>query len=53
MGSRLGGGGVTWVLLVQEINPSPDGSGKTVTVGEFVRDVFLEQVPTLHACPPL
>ena len=32
----------------QEINPSPEGYGKTVTVGEFVRDVFLEQVRPVH-----
>lgn len=38
---------------MQEINPSPEGSGKTVTVGEFVRDVFLEQVRDLRARTPL
>ncbi|EIE24993.1 PRP38-domain-containing protein [Coccomyxa subellipsoidea C-169] len=27
----------------EEIDPSPEGHGKTVTMGEFVRDVFLEQ----------
>ncbi|CAL8462049.1 g1580 [Coccomyxa elongata] len=27
----------------EEINPSPEGHGKPVTMGEFVRDVFLEQ----------
>jgi hypothetical protein len=31
-------------FCVQEIQPSPEGHGKTVTMGEFVRDVFLEQV---------
>lgn len=35
----------------QEINPSPEGHGKPVTMGEFVRDVFLEQVRTvLRTC---
>jgi len=28
----------------QEITPSPEGFGKTVTIGDFVRDIFLEQV---------
>ncbi|KAK9909028.1 hypothetical protein WJX75_006237 [Coccomyxa subellipsoidea] len=27
----------------EEISPSPEGHGKPVTMGEFVRDVFLEQ----------
>lgn len=31
----------------QEINPSPEGHGKPVTMGDFVRDVFLEQVRTI------
>ena len=29
---------------LQEIKPSPEGHGRTVSMGEFVRDVFLEQV---------
>lgn len=31
-------------LHAQEIDPSPEGYGKTVTMGEYIRDVFLEQV---------
>ena len=37
-----------WCPAAQEINPSPEGYGKTVTVGEFVRDVFLEQVSPMQ-----
>ena len=29
---------------LQELTPSPEGYGKVVTLGDFVRDVFLEQV---------
>lgn len=36
--------------LAQEIDPSPEGHGKTVTMGEFVRDVFLEQVRIICLC---
>ena len=39
---------LTLSSAAQEINPSPEGYGKTVTVGEFVRDVFLEQVQPMH-----
>ena len=31
-------------VSIQEFTPSPEGYGKAVTMGDFVRDVFLEQV---------
>ena len=31
-------------ILLQEFTPSPEGFGKAVTMGAFVRDIFLEQV---------
>ena len=40
---------------LQEFTPSPEGTGKAVSMGAYVRDVFLEQVrpaaaAMLHAC---
>lgn len=32
------------VIAVQEFSPSPEGEGKSITIGEYVRDIFLEQV---------
>ena len=31
-------------LLLQEFEPSPAGQGRAITMGEFVRDILLDQV---------
>lgn len=32
------------LVLLQEFTPSPEGFGQAVTMGAFVRDIFIEQV---------
>lgn len=33
-----------FALPTQEFSPSPEGLGKTVSMGDFVRDILLDQV---------
>jgi|LauGreSBDMM110SN_4_FD.fasta_scaffold47446_2 hypothetical protein len=38
------------MLLAQEFQPSGP-QGKSITIGEFVRDILLEQVGYVSECP--
>jgi hypothetical protein len=35
---------------LQEFTPSPGSLGKSITIGDFARDILLDQVSSLPGC---